>query len=121
MGDSYDLRSVLAGALPAAGPARATVKAMHEVGHEADPKNNDMKELFLGLTLVGDGSPPAAPVAGMSARVKVDTSVSSSAEAGGSSKTTNSTELDAVDRRMDEARPSAARALLDYRREKKAA
>lgn len=85
MADSYDLRSALSAALPAAGPALATVKAVNDIGFKADPKNNDMKELFVGLDIAPAGE-------------SADTSSSASG-----------------------AGPSAAQALLDYRRQNKEA
>lgn len=108
----YDLRSVLAAALPAVGPTRAAVKAMHDVGFKADPKNNDMKELFVGLDLTtgGVGSGVAA-VAGD------DVAAVGSSSSGLSSVSSESNGL------AGEAAggPSAAQVLLDYRREQKAA
>lgn len=96
MADSYDLRSALSAALPAAGPARATVKAMDDIGFKADPKNNDMKELFVGLDIAQSGE-SAAPAGSCSAA-----SGGGAAGAGASG-------------------PSAAQTLLDYRRQKKEA
>lgn len=92
MSDSYDLRSALAAALPAAGPARATVKAMDDIGFKADPKNNDMKELFVGLDI---------------AQGKESVAGASPAVGGGAG--------------AGAAGPSAAQTLLDYRRQKKEA
>lgn len=91
MSDSYDLRSALSAALPATGPASATVKTMDDIGFNADPKNNDMKELFVGLDIAPGGESAA------------DTSSAvGGAGVGGSC-------------------PSAAQSLLDYRRQKKEA
>lgn len=98
MSDSYDLRAALSAALPAAGPARATVKAMDDIGFKADPKNNDMKELFVGLDIAQGGESAgqtSAAVGGAGAG-----GVAAGAGASG---------------------PSAAQTLLDYRRQKKEA
>lgn len=97
MDSSYDLRSALADALPAAGPTRAAVKAMDDIGFKADPKNNDMKELFVGLDIAqqeGGGG---------------------GASAGGARGSKQGAGAAAA------AGPSAAQVLLDYRREKKEA
>lgn len=95
MDNSYDLRSALADALPAAGPTRAAVKAMDDIGFKADPKNNDMKELFVGLDIAQqEGGEASAGGGGRSQQAKA-----AAAAAG----------------------PSAAQVLLDYRREKKEA
>lgn len=94
----FDLRSALADALPAAGPPRAAVKAMNNSGYKADPKNNDMKELFVGLDLAAE-----AEEGGDGIEAKGHGSSSGSGTGGGSGGT------------------SAAQALLDYRREQKAA
>lgn len=99
MSSSYDLRSALADALPAAGPTRAAVKAMDDVGFKADPKNNDMKELFSGLGFATSGD-----TAGTDIRTTGQTGTAGSGP--GSFST---------------GRTSAAQVLLDYRREKKAA
>lgn len=101
MSSNYDLRSALADALPAAGPTRAAVKAMDDIGFKADPKNNDMKELFVGLDLATSSAGKEAPAA------------AASGEEGGAAAAP--TEMRAA------GGPSAAQALLDYRREKKAA
>lgn len=95
MSDSYDLRLALSAALPAAGPARATVKAMDDIGFKADPKNNDMKELFVGLDLAKGGESAAEHSVG---------GAGGSFGAGGGA-----------------SGPSAAQTLLDYRRQKKEA
>lgn len=102
MSSKYDLRSALADALPAAGPTRAAIKAMDDVGFKADPKNNDMKELFVGLDLATGGN-SAGNEASPAAAASGEEGAAAPAEmrAGGG--------------------PSAAQALLDYRREKKAA
>lgn len=92
MDSSYDLRSALADALPAAGPTRAAVKAMDDIGFKADPKNNDMKELFVGLDIAREEGGGASVGGG-------GRSQQAAAAAG----------------------PSAAQVLLDYRREKKEA
>lgn len=92
MASNYDLRSALAEALPAAGPSRATLRAMHDIGSKADPKNNDMKELFVGLDIAPAAAASATAVGG----------------AGGEAAAAAA------------AGPSAAQVLLDYRREKKA-
>lgn len=101
MSSNYDLRSALADALPAVGPTRAAVKAMDDIGFKADPKNNDMKELFVGLDLatssVGEKASPAAAASGEQEGAAAPAEM----RAGGGA--------------------SAAQALLDYRREKKAA
>lgn len=60
--ENYDLRSALADALPAAGPTRAAMKAMDDIGFKSDPKNNDMRELFVGLDVAGGESSKGASV-----------------------------------------------------------
>lgn len=55
MDSSYDLRSALGDVLPAAGPSRALAKSLEDSGFKADPKNNDMKELFDGLGVGATG------------------------------------------------------------------
>lgn len=92
--ENYDLRSALADALPSAGPTRAAVKAMDDVGFKSDPKNNDMKKLFVGLDVAEGGGASSKGASG---------------EGGAASKGAGA----AV------GGPSAAQVLLDYRREKK--
>lgn len=111
MSSNYDLRSALADALPAAGPTRAAVKAMDDIGYKADPKNSDMKELFVGLDLTASGSsgkeaPARAPATGEEG---------SAAPSAPAAPAALATEM------RPAGGPSAAQALLDYRREKKAA
>lgn len=103
MSDSYDLRSALSEALPAAGPARATVKAMDDIGFNADPRNNDMKELFVGLDIAQGGESAAGAAAGAGAETSCSAAVGGGAAGAGASG------------------PSAAQTLLDYRRQKKEA
>lgn len=55
MDPSYDLRSALGDVLPAAGPSRALAESLEASGFKADPKNNDMKELFDGLGVAATG------------------------------------------------------------------
>lgn len=62
--ESFDLRSALADALPAAGPTRSAVKAMDDIGFKADPKNNDMKELFVGLDIEPDAADTGSAAGG---------------------------------------------------------
>lgn len=99
MDSSYDLRSALADALPAAGPSRATVKAMDDVGFKSDPKNNDMKQLFVCLDLAS----------------------TSGANPGGEGTALGDDGLLTMGAGSGIAAPSASQTLLDYRREKKAA
>lgn len=93
MAENYDLRAALGDALPAAGPSRAAVRAMDDVGFKSDPKNNDMKELFVGLDLTKE---------------KKDDDLAETHHRLGGGGVSNDG-------------PSAAQALLNYRREKKAA
>lgn len=121
MGDSYNLRSVLGGALPAVGPTAATVKAMHDSGYNADPKNSDMKELFVGLNIDDRGSSPVgAADAGASATSRDGADVGSSGRGMAGVTFSKKGAID-VEHQMDTTGASAAQALLDYRREKKAA
>lgn len=101
MSDSYDLRSALSAALPAAGPARATVKAMDDIGFKADPKNNDMKELFVGLDIAEGGESAAVETPSFAA-------------AGGAGRGGGAAGAGA-------SGASAAQTLLAYRRQKKEA
>lgn len=121
MEDSYNLRSVLGSALPAVGPTVATVKAMHDSGYKADPKNSDMKELFVGLNLTGGGSPPVvAADAGASATSGDGAGAASWGRGMAGVALSKEGGID-VEHQMGTTGPSAAQALLDYRREKKAA
>lgn len=77
---------------------------MDDTGYKADPKNNDMKELFVSLNLGGS-----------------DTGVSSVPEegkgaAGGGDVSCGTPGVDANAARG----PSASQLLLEYRRERKA-
>lgn len=111
MADNYDLRTALADALPAAGPTRAAVKAMDDIGFKSDPKNNDMKELFVGLDLSGATTTTTAAKSGSP----------STAGAVGGGERGGTDEAGAGTGGALVAGPSAAQVLLDYRREQKAA
>lgn len=100
----HDLRAALAGALPAAGPSRAVLKSMDDTGYKADPKNNDMKELFVALNIAAGNKALSSDKSGKAASGDGD-------KAGGSP---NENEGRAQG-------PSASQLLLEYRREKKAA
>lgn len=121
MGDSYNLRSVLGGALPAVGPTAATVKAMHDSGYNADPKNNDMKELFVGLN-IDDGGSSSVGAADSGASATIGDGADAASWGRGLAGVALSKEgAVGAEHQMGTTGPSAAQALLDYRREKKAA